>query len=1037
MSYRKKLIEVALPLARINEAAAREKSIRHGHPSTLHLWWARRPLAACRAVLFASLVDDPDSDPEFRLLGEEMVGKKRADLFSLIEELVQWENSNNPEVIQSARAEIARCVASRLIETRKLTWDSSVAEGVTAGDLVTLGNCRPINAGPDAKGARHRYRFDTRRLPRAEAVNAFLAEHAPPVLDPFCGGGSIPLEAQRLGLRAYASDLNPVAVLITKALIEIPPKFAGRPPVNPEWQQKPADEKAMKVWSGAQGLAEDVRYYGKWMRDEAEKRIGHLYPKVKVTEEMAKERADLKEYVGEKLTVIAWLWARTVASPNPAAHGAHVPLVRSFWLSKKIGLEAWVQPILARPGKGYRFEAGMSKPPAGFDPGKGTVLRTGARCLLTDSTMSLDHVRSEGKAGRLQARLLAIVAEGVRGRVYLSPLDEHADVAESARPKGYPDTNIPQQALGFRVQLYGMDKHYKLFTRRQLVALTTFSDLVQEARERVLADGCQACLLSHSHPLADAKYGSGGVAYADAVVTYIAFAVDKVAEGSTTLCTWSPLPTKLHVVGTFGRQALPMIWDFAEANIFAPSSGNFERMVSLVAEVLEKACIRGGLAGDVKQLDTTAAMPLKQGIAVSTDPPYYDNIGYADLSDFAYIWLRRSLGRTYPSLLATMLTPKSQELIASPYRHDGDSQKAYTFFERGLEKCFGNILQVQSNEVPLTIFYAFKQTESENGDDNSDNHDRHAPITSTGWETMLASVIRAGFSVHGTWPVRTEKSGGFRNLNQNALASSIVLVCRPRPASAPLATRKQFITALRQELPAALRNLQQGNIAPVDLAQAAIGPGMAVFTRYARVMETDGSPMGVRTALGLINQALDEVLAEQEGEFDGDTRWALAWFEQFGMEEGPFGVAETLSKAKNTAVGTLVEAGLVKARAGKVRLVKRDELPDEWEPVARRDKPGGSSGRLTVWETTQHLIRALDKEGEAGAAALLHQLGGLAETARDLAYRLYTVCERRKWAEEALAYNGLVIAWPELSKLALAERNRAGSTQGQLFGEGK
>lgn len=1007
--YRKKLIEVALPLKAINEASAREKSIRHGHPSTLHLWWARRPLAACRAVLFASLVDDPDSDPVYRkadgTVDEDRAGLKRAELFNLIEELVKWENSNNPRVINAARAEIARCVASRKLELGELARDTIIfgprkgqthSKGAASGDGVTAWDVLTMKAKP-------------------EVVNAFLAEHAPPVLDPFCGGGSIPLEAQRLGLRAYASDLNPVPVLITKALIEIPPKFAGRPPVHPPDANEQARSKG--AWSGAEGLAEDVRYYGKWMRDEAEKRIGHLYPKVKVTKDMAKDRPDLQPYVGQELTVIAWLWARTVPSPNPAVGGAHVPLVRSFWLSTKKGQEAWVRPEIE--GMDYRFEVHVGTPTPDIDPKQGTVERTGGRCLLTKQPVPFAHVRAEGKAGRMAHRLMAIVAEGHRGRVYLSPSEEHTSIARSAQPKDFPDTPLPEQALSFRVMLYGMDRHWKLFTQRQLVALTTFSDLVQEARAKVLADARRAGTLPHDdRPLPDG--GAGPRAYADSVATYLAFGVSKCCNLSSTLTSW--MSDRGAFRETFARQALPMVWDFAEANPFSDSGGNMSMFIERIADTV--AASPSITSGSAKQLDATAAINGVDFPAISTDPPYYDNIGYADLSDFFYVWLRRSLKDVYPSLFATALTPKAQELIASPYRHDGDKHKAQEFFETGLGRAFSRMHEAHASGYPLTVYYAFKQSESDE-DDGSEDGQEGRQTASTGWETMLAGLIRSGFAISGTWPMRTESPGRAVARGTNALASSIVLVCRPRASTAPLATRKDFINALRHELPDALKNLQHGNIAPVDLAQSAIGPGMAVFTRYAKVIESDGSSMTVRTALGIINQVLDEVLAEQEGDFDPDTRWALAWFDQFGVEEGQFGIAETLSKAKNTAVNALVEAGIVKSKAGKVRLLRRDELPDGWDPA--------TDTRLRHWEVVQHLIHTLETKGEAEAAKLLNRLGGMGETARELAYRLYSICERKKWADEALAYNSLVIAWPELSRLALSARVRQPQTQSDLF----
>ncbi|MBC2710212.1 MAG: DUF1156 domain-containing protein [Desulfosarcina sp.] len=992
--YRKKLIEVALPLAAINKEAAREKSIRHGHPSTLHLWWARRPLAACRAVLFAQLVDDPSSDPAYRKLDgsvdEERAGIKRAELFNLIEELVRWENSNNPNVINKARAEIARCVASRMIERGELN-KKTIVFGREEG--------KTHPGGPLPNDGRYTAWQVNCRLAPAEAVNYFLAEHAPPVLDPFCGGGSIPLEAQRLGLRAHASDLNPVPVLITKALIEIPPKFAGLPPVNPgDRRQEEGNRKQKKLfkrqWQGARGLAEDVRYYGQWMRDEAEKRIGHLYPKVKITQVMIDDgRPDLEQNKNQELTVIAWLWARTVASPDPSVQSKHVPLVRSFWLSKKKGKETYVRPVVDRQNGTYEFKVKVGKPTDGFDPNEGTVVRTGAKCLITHSPIPFDHAREAGRAGEMKSKLMAIVCEGTRGRVYLPPSQEQEGIADSGLPEDYPVTDIPEKALGFRVQLYGMNQHWKLFTPRQLTALTTFSDLVKDAREQVLKDAqATGALPADSRGIAEG--GTGPQAYADAVDTYLAFGVSRQANRLSTISFWDQ--TREGVQQAFGRQALPMTWDYCEASPFSDSSGNWIGQLKYPTLCLENAVASGEAV--VSQLDATADDAYSDEI-ISTDPPYYDNIGYADLSDFFYTWLRRSLHKVYPSLLSTMLTPKAEELIASPHRHNGSKQKAAEFFETGLGSAIGKWCKHGNADYPTTIFYAFKQAET----------DRYG-TASTGWETFLTGVIDHGFTITGTWPMRTELTGNLKK-KVAALASSVVLVCVPRSDDASLATRREFLNALKRELPDALRNLQSGNIAPVDLAQAAIGPGMAIFSRYAKVVEADGDPMTVRAALMLINQVLDEVLAEQEGEFDGDTRWAVAWFEQYGTEEGDYGVAETLSKAKNTSVQGLVEAGVVSNRSGVVQLLGRDSLPDDWDPTI--------DDRLTEWEAVQHLIRALDQQGETGASDLLQKLGGdYGERARGLSYRLYTICERNGWASEAVAYNSLILAWSEISKLA-------------------
>jgi putative DNA methylase len=894
MTYKKKLIEVALPLEAINRASAGEKSnpFLKGHPRAIHTWWARRPLAACRAVLFASVVDDPSAHPD-QFPTEEAQDDERQRLFRIIEELVKWENTTNRRVLDAARAEILR-------------------------------SCD---------------------------------DNPPPVRDPFCGGGSIPLEAQRLGLTAYASDLNPVAVLITKALIEIPPKFADQPPVHP-------DEGKLKgtgSWTGAQGLAEDVRYYGKWMRDEAERRIGHLYPKVRLS----------PKYGGGEAAVIAWLWARTVKSPNPAWDGP-MPLVRSFALSMKKGKETWVEPVVDREHKRIRFEirTGVGCP-------EGTVGRNGATCLATGTPVPLSYIREEGKARRMGAQLMAIVAEGRRGRIYLPPDDQQEAIALSAvSPSDVPDTDLPEHALGFRVQGYGMTQHRDLFTDRQLVALCTFSDLVMDARKQLLANG------------ADEDY-------ADGVATYLAFAVDKASDYGNSICAWNA-PNQ-NVRQLFAKQTVQMSWDFVESS---PLVGGlaFNNLVSGVADVLENIVITAG--GSARQIDATAHLGDNDGRSVvCTDPPYYDNIGYADLSDFFYVWLRRSLKSILPDLFSTLLVPKTQELVADPFRHDGNRRAAEKHFESGIGIAFERMRAAQAADFPLTVIYAFKQTEGEG-----------EVTVSTGWETMLDGLLRTGLSIYGTWPIRSERGGRMRDIGSNALASSIVLVCRHRPDNAPLATRREFLGALKAELPDALRHLQQGNIAPVDLAQSAIGPGMGVFSRYSKVMEADGSVMTVRTALGLINRVLDETLSEQESDFDGDSRWALSWFEDSGMNPGPFGRAETLSKAKNTSINGLVRAGFLESRGGKVRLLDRSELAESWDPA--------TDPRLTVWEVTQHLIRALETGGEGKAAVLLRRVGGLGEIARELAYRLYVICERKKWAKEALAYNSLVVAWPEISRLA-------------------
>ena len=679
-----------------------------------------------------------------------------------------------------------------------------------------------------------------------------------------------------------------------------------------------------------------------------------------------------------------------------------------------MGKEAWVQPIVDTRLGTYSFEVRVGTPnKQDFDPGKGNINRRGGTCILSGAPIPFDFIRKRSTAGDMGMRLMAIVAEGNRGRVYLPPQDKHERCANDVVVTDCPETDLPDEALGFRVQNYGLKKHRQLFSTRQLKSLVTLSDLVEVARKQLVNDASALSL-----PPDQVQE------YADAVALYLAFTVDKLADLANRGCPWEPgaqCPRRL-----FGRQTLPMHWNFAEGNPFGSSSGSFDVLVELCHSNLNTvfADLIPSPIGSAFQRD--AALPIVHPASpmVCTDPPYYDNIGYADLSDFFYIWLRRAIGARFPELFTTVLTPKNEEIIAAPHRFSGSKAEACDFFEKRLGNVFDSINAAHDGDVPFTVFYAFRQTESEDEDTPGDEDDDVTEsLVSTGWETMLQGLNTAGFAVVGTWPVRTEGKTRLRGLDSNALASSIVLVCRPRSLNATLATRKEFISTLRRELPDALRNLQRGNIAPVDLAQSAIGPGMGVFTRFAKVLESDGSLMTVRTALGLINQTLDEVLAEQEGEFDGDTRWALSWFEQFGMEDGPFGDAETLSKAKNTAINGLVDAGIVAARGGKVRLVRRDELPGDWNPA--------TDNRLTVWEVTQHLIHRLDQQGETGAATLVGQLGSVAEVARDLAYRLYSTCERKKWAQDALAYNSLVVAWPELTKLALSQRNQQPQRQQQ------
>jgi len=696
-----------------------------------------------------------------------------------------------------------------------------------------------------------------------------------------------------------------------------------------------------------------------------------------------------------------------------------VPLASTFMLSTKAGKEAWVEVVRKdQSDRAYAFtvrtRASHGAPPPEAKNGTSAGKRAAFKCVMSGTPITYDYIRAEGQAGRMGARLMAIVAEGERGRVYLPPTPEHEAIAREARPHDVPETELPPKALGFSVQEYGMTRWCDLFTPRQLVALTTFSNLVGEAMARVKRDALAAGLPDDNKPLRDG--GTGATAYAEAVGVYLAMAVDKVADRNSTVCAWASL--REHARNTFGRQAIPMVWDYAESNPLSDSSGNYEGgIVSIVSDISGMNPLAEGHA---EQADAQS-QGMGAAKVVSTDPPYYDNIGYADLSDFFYVWLRRSLRPVFPDLFATLAVPKAEELVATPYRH-GSREKAEKFFLDGMTQAMHRLAEQAHPAFPVTIYYAFKQQEvkeDKREESNALDPESHSSLRSThfstGWETFLDAVIRAGFAITGTWPMRTELDRRMVGSGTNALASSIVLVCRPRPANAPTATRREFVSALKTELPQALAHLQHGNIAPVDLAQAAIGPGMAVYTRYARVLDAQGRPVGVREALALINQTLDEVLAEQEGDFDADSRWALAWFEQHGFAEGEFGVAETLSKAKNTSIEGLVEAGILASKRGKVRLLRPGELPEGWDPA--------TDARLTVWEMVHHLVRVLEAGGEQAAAALLAELGGRADVARELCYRLYTLCERKKRAAEALSYNALVQSWPEIARLA-HERTR-------------
>ncbi len=958
----KKLIEVAIPLEAINAAAVREKSIRHGHPSTLHLWWARRPLAACRAVLFAQLVDDPSSradellaDAKLRARAEaELPGRvtawekgeasardaaakptledlaveiERKRLFAIVEDLVKWENSTDEEVLERARAEIRK-------------------------------SC---------------------------------GEPLPPVCDPFSGGGSIPLEAQRLGLPAYGSDLNPVAVTIGKAMIEIPPKFRDRQPVHPGIRER-------QFYRNAEGLAEDVKFYGAWMREKAFERIGHLYPRVDLP----------SEYGGGRATVIAWIWARTVPSPDPAFAGVQAPIASSFLLSSRAGKEAWVEPIVDRRAKtiAYRIRHGGTKDEiAGAKEGAKAGRGANFRCIMSGTAITPEYVKRMGRDGKMGQTLIAIVAEGKGGRVYLAPTTEQEDAAFTGIPKDRHTIKFEPKALGFRVGNYGMTTFGDLFTDRQTIALNTFSDLVHEARAKIEADA----LAAFPDPTPLREGGAGAKAYGEAVSVYLAFAIDRLADRGSTICTWDSGYTKIR--NTFGRQALPMSWDFAEGNCFSSSTGNWISCVEWIWKFVEGIQI---VTSGVERQHDAQTLVYPANAVISTDPPYYDNIGYADLSDFFFAWMKPLIRPVFPEAFGMLATPKAEELVATPYRHGG-KQEAENFFTQGMSRAIANMAAQSSERFPATIYYAFKQSEI-----------AREGISSTGWATFLQAVIEAGYTVVGTWPMRTELANRMRGNSSNALANSVILVCRKKNTTAETVTRAEFIRALKRQLPPAIAELQAANIAPADMPQSAIGPGMGVFSRCTAVLEADDGRMTVRTALQLINAELDDYLGGIQGEFDADTRFAVTWFEQHGMGKGDYGAADNLARARGISVDSVKHAGIVESAAGRVRILNRGELDPEWEPQ--------TDTHPTVWECLQHLVRTHEQGGVShDTALLLKKTGGRAGAVKDLAYCLYDIAaNKRRDAKEATAYNALIADWPDLIRDAAAIHDIRGPGQTRL-----
>lgn len=891
----KKLIEVSLPLDVINDASAYDKMPGIGaHPKGIHHWWARLPLPSARAVLFASLIDDPSANPD-KFPTEELQQKERQRLFDIIGKLCQKKIHLHQDAFKEAYSEITK-------------------------------HCNG---------------------------------NIPTVLDPFSGGGSIPLEAMRLGLPVKAADLNPIAVMINKATLELLPSIADHQPINPESKLQPTT-----VYKNGKGISEDLRYYGKQINEEAKKQIGQYYPKIKY-----KDSENGKE---KEAHVISWLWARTVKCPNPAC-SCEAPLVRSFILSTKKKPIPFSKPVIQRSKSGNEitgYEISYGEPEI-----KNTINRSGAICVACKEAIKLEYIRVEGKNERIGFHLIGIVADGGRNKLYLAPTKEHFEITKNIIPKWQPDTQLPEKALGFRVQGYGMDKHSKLFSNRQLLALSTYVELVADLRERLSKNDVDEN-------------------YLKALITFLSFGIDRCTDFNNSLARWNASNEK--IMNLFGRQVVPMVWDFGESNILGSYVGSWITCTDYIADCV--GVILTDLSKRQSAIQHNAATHefSKKNLLISTDPPYYDNIGYSDLSDLFYVWLRKSLDKFFPDLFNTVLVPKMEELVASDFRY-GSKQAAKDHFEEGFRAAFGNLKKGMDPRFPLTVYYAFKQEEEgEEEDDDS--------ITlTTGWETLLEGLVSSGFQITATWPIKASQQWRMRAMGSNALASYIVMVCRVRDENSQSISRRSYIQELKRELPIALRILQKSNLAPVDLAQAALGPGMGIFSRYNNVLEQDGSNMKVRTALSMINQTLDEILTEQEGDFDPETRWAISWFEQNSYSQGVFGDADALARARNTAVNALAQSGIVSSGSGQVRIISRTELFNDWNP--------SDDEKIAIWKITQHLIKQLQEKGELAAAVLYKKLGIKADVARELAYRLFTICEKKGWSQEAQAYNSLVLSW--------------------------
>ena len=915
--YKKKLIEVAMPLNSINKACDYEKKPGIGpHPRGIHHWWARRPHTAARAFLFAQLIDDPISRPEdFKT--EEDQKQERKRLMSIIEKLSEWKSNNNDKFFFEIRSELKK----------------------------SIGNDFPI------------------------------------ILDPFSGGCTIPLEGKRMGLEVHGSDLSAVSTILGKSMIEINELFQNMPPLNPNGNLK-------NHYRGFEGLAEDFKYYGFEVIKNCKQKLKSNY-----------ETENIKDNRYKNSDIVAWIWTNTVASPDPSLNGLHVPLVKSFDLVTSRGNRVWIKPLVQ--GDRYSFRVLSELDGCKYEKIEGTIGRHGGRCIVSGSAITLDYIRNEGKKGLLSQKLMAVCVKGKGRKNYFSPpLNYEKNIFLNSKIE-YINCPIEHWPGSTNCVVYGRTKFQDLFSSRQLNSLIQFSLEIKKIEKQIFNEIKNKLELYTKEKKINLDLVSKE--YLKLIMTFLAFTLSRALDFNNMHCRWSASNEK--IMQLFARGAIPMCWDFGEANLFEDVVGGFPKIIDYQAKCIETLFVNNG-KGRIIQSDAREAVIPKNSI-LNTDPPYYDNIPYSNLADFFHVWLKKTIGHLYPDELSTLSSPKETELVANQFRFGGKELADKTFLD-GMTFVINRYTNFCNKDYPLVIYYAFKQSEIEN----------HG-IFSPGWDSFLTALISTGLQVVQTWPARTESSTRIRALGYNALATSVIVVCRKRDNVTKTISKHEFIRQLKTELPRAISDLKAANISPADIPQSSIGPGIGIFSRYQAVLENDDSHMSVKTALQLINREL----GDEEGEYDSETSFAITWFEQNGFNVGDFGSANNIANAKGISVNTLVHSGVAQSSGGKFSLLDRESLEDDWDPTTDKN--------LTIWECCQYLIKTMENKGEFETAKLIKQMGSRrADSAKELAYTLYDIAaNKRKDANEATAYNGLIAVWSELTAQSV------NITEGDLRGD--